>query len=421
MTVTANTTPSETPATAATRFRSITLIVAILAFLSLGLPDGALGVAWPSIRASFGLSLSQLGTLLTASMLGYLFASALSGRIVSAVGVGHVLTLSTALMAASAAGYALSPGWWAMVACAVGAGMGSGAIDAGLNAYAAHHFSPRATNWMHATFGFGATTGPLLMTALIARGSSWRWGYAIIAALMTALAVTFLATHRVWRDDAEGAADSGGSAADAAKAEPRAAAAQSMHPLRRPRVWVGIALFFVYTGLEFSTGQWAYSVLTQSRGVRPTIAGTAVGLFWGSLTAGRIVLGGLTTWVSHTLILRCAVIGAPFAALCIASRGHYAINIAGLMLMGFTLAPIFPLMISVTPQRVGTRDASHAVGYQIAAAALGGAGLPALAGILAKWHGLEMIGPYLVAVAMMFLALHEIVLRLAPNDGSRAA
>jgi fucose permease len=420
MTATTSNRRSEPTGTAGTKSRSITLIVAILAFLSLGLPDGALGVAWPSIRTSFGLSLSQLGTLLTASMLGYLFASALSGRIVQAIGVGHLLTLSTALMAASAAGYALSPGWWSMVGCAVGAGMGSGAIDAGLNAYAAHHFSPRATNWMHATFGFGATTGPLLMTALIARGSSWRWGYAVIAGLMTALAVAFLATHRVWRDDGEPAAD-GAAAPDAASAEPHAGAAELMHPLRRPRVWVGIALFFVYTGLEFSTGQWAYSVLTQSRGVRPAIAGTAVGLFWGSLTAGRIVLGGLTTWVSHTLILRCAVVGAPFAALCIASRGHYAINIAGLMLMGFTLAPIFPLMISVTPQRVGTRDASHAVGYQIAAAALGGAGLPALAGIVAKSHGLEVIGPYLVAVAVMFLVLHEIVLRLAPSDASRAA
>ena len=400
--------------TRTSRSRSITLIVAILAFLSLGLPDGALGVAWPSIRTSFGVSLSQLGTLLTASMLGYLFASALNGRIVLAIGVGHLLTLSTAVMAASAAGYALSPGWWAMVGCAVGAGMGSGAIDAGLNAYAAHHFTPRATNWMHAMFGFGATTGPLLMTALIARGASWRWGYAIIAALMTALAVTFLATHRVWRDDADGAADGAG-AVDAAEAKLHAAV-EPLHPLRRPRVWVGIVLFFVYTGLEFSTGQWAYSVLTQSRGVQPAIAGTAVGLFWGSLTAGRIVLGGLTTWVSHTLILRCAVVGAPFAALCIASRDHYAVNIIGLMLMGFTLAPIFPLMISVTPQRVGTRDASHAVGYQIAAAALGGAGLPALAGILAKSYGLEVIGPYLIAVAMMFLALHEVVLRLAPGD-----
>ena len=184
--------------TAASAPRSITLIIAILAFVSLGLPDGALGVAWPSIRGTFSLSLSQLGTLLTASMLGYLFASTVSGKLVAVLGVGHLLTLSTALMAAAAAGYALSPTWWVMIACGVGAGLGSGAIDAGLNAYAAHHFTPRAVNWMHATFGLGATTGPLLMTALVTRDASWRWGYATIAALMAALAVTFVLTHRVW-------------------------------------------------------------------------------------------------------------------------------------------------------------------------------------------------------------------------------
>jgi fucose permease len=399
------------PPATASKSRPITVVVAILAFVSLGLPDGALGVAWPSIRATFGLSLSQLGTLLTAAMLGYLAASATSGRSVQLLGVGHLLTLSTALMAVSAAGYALAPAWWVMVGCAVGAGLGSGAIDAGLNAYAAHHFSPRVTNWMHATFGLGATTGPLLMTALITRGASWRWGYAIIAVVMTALAATFLLTHRAWGNGNDGGA------IDAHERDPADAPAR-VHPLRRLRVWAGVALFFVYTGLEFSAAQWAFSYLTQSRGVAMALAGTAVGLFWGSLTAGRIVLGGLTAWVSHGLILRCTVAFAPVAALCIAWRGaHATINIAGLMLMGFTLAPIFPLMISATPRRVGPRDAAHAVGYQIAAAALGGAALPALAGVIAKAHGLEVIGPYLIAVACVLLVLHETVLRLAPADG----
>ncbi len=390
---------------------SITLIVALLAFLSLGLPDGALGVAWPSIRATFSLSLSQLGTLLAASMSGYLVASALSGRIVQAVGVGHLLTLSTALMAISAAGYALAPAWWTMIGCAVGAGLGSGAIDAGLNAYAAHHFTPRAVNWMHATFGIGATAGPLLMTALITRDASWRWGYAIIATLMAALAFTFIATHRVWGNGATAAPH---------PEEPHNGAggsATTLQILRRPRIWAGIALFFVYACLEFTAGQWAFSLLTQSRGVPTAIAGTAVGLFWASLTVGRIVLGGLTTWVSHTLILRWAIWLAPLGAACIGWRGPYVVNIVGLMLLGFTLAPIFPLMISATPRRVGTRDASHAVGYQIAAAALGGAGGPALAGLIAKSQGLEILGPFLFIVACVLLALHEAVLRMTTARG----
>ena len=35
-----------------------------LAFVSLGLPDGLIGVAWPSIRAYFHLLLDALGSLL---------------------------------------------------------------------------------------------------------------------------------------------------------------------------------------------------------------------------------------------------------------------------------------------------------------------------------------------------------------------
>jgi len=38
--------------------------LAYLAFVSLGLPDGLIGVAWPSIRAHFNLPVDALGWLL---------------------------------------------------------------------------------------------------------------------------------------------------------------------------------------------------------------------------------------------------------------------------------------------------------------------------------------------------------------------
>lgn len=40
--------------------------LAYIAFISLGMPDGLLGVAWPSIRADFSIPLDALGMLLTA-------------------------------------------------------------------------------------------------------------------------------------------------------------------------------------------------------------------------------------------------------------------------------------------------------------------------------------------------------------------
>jgi hypothetical protein len=47
------------------RRRSGLLLVglAYLGFVSIGLPDGLLGVAWPSIRAYFDLPLDALGAL----------------------------------------------------------------------------------------------------------------------------------------------------------------------------------------------------------------------------------------------------------------------------------------------------------------------------------------------------------------------
>src|SRR5262249_8241699 len=51
------------------RGRALLLGVAFLSFVSLGLPDGGLGVAWPSGRATCGLPVGHLGVLLIDAML----------------------------------------------------------------------------------------------------------------------------------------------------------------------------------------------------------------------------------------------------------------------------------------------------------------------------------------------------------------
>jgi fucose permease len=118
-------------------------LIALVAFLSLGLPDGVLGVAWPSLRRSFALSMSQLGVLLWAGALGYLASSVASGAVVARLGLGRTLVASSAATAASALGYAVAPSWAVIVASAGVAGIGAGAIDAGVNAFAAARLSPR--------------------------------------------------------------------------------------------------------------------------------------------------------------------------------------------------------------------------------------------------------------------------------------
>jgi len=74
---------------------------------------------------------------------------------------------------------------------------------------------------------------------------------------------------------------------------------------------------------------------------------------------------------------------------------------------------VFPLTISATPLRLGRGYATHAIGFQIAAACMGGAALPAAGGVLARVYGLEAITAFQLAVAGVLLALHEAVLAMA--------
>src|SRR5262245_42399715 len=173
--------------------------IAFLAFVSLGLPDGVLGVAWPSIRRAFGLPISQLGVLLSAAMSGYLLSSFGSGAVVARIGIGRVLLACSGLTAVSTATYALAPAWPGMIAAGGAAGLGAGGIDAAINAFAAVRFSPRVVTWLHASYGVGAMAGPLVMSAALTSGFGWRWGYGLIACALAAMALCFAATAKLWQ------------------------------------------------------------------------------------------------------------------------------------------------------------------------------------------------------------------------------
>jgi fucose permease len=372
--------------------RRSTSLLALLAFLSLGLPDGVLGVAWPSLRRSFALPMSHLGVLLAAAMVGYLGSSVASGALVGRLGLGRVLVASSVVSAASAVGYALAPHWGVVVASAVLAGLGAGAIDAGVNAFAAARLSPRVTTWLHASYGIGATLGPLLTGTVLTATGSWRAAYALVGIVLLVMAAGFARTERRWQVDPE--------LSRAPRAAPGIAGT-----LREAAVWRSIGIFFVYAGLEVGIGQWAYGWLVEGRQVAPGVGAAWVAAYWGCLTAGRIGLGALTTRVRPETILRASVAGIPPGVLVLWAGVGPARGGAGLAILGLALAAIFPLLISATPDRIGAARATHAIGFQVAAFYVGTATLPGAAGLLVGRLGLDALGPFLLGTACLFAVL----------------
>ena len=90
---------------------TLLLGLAYLGFVSLGLPDAVLGVAWPSVRGVFALPQSGLGLILIALATGFFVSSTLAGRLLRRLGVGRLLAVSTGLVTLALAGYALAPTW----------------------------------------------------------------------------------------------------------------------------------------------------------------------------------------------------------------------------------------------------------------------------------------------------------------------
>ena len=378
--------------------------LAFVAFVSLGLPDGVLGVAWPSLRRTFDRPIDQLGLVLLSTMGGYLVSSFSAGAVLARLGVGRLLVTSSLLVATSAVAWATTPWWILIVAGAFVSGLGAGAIDAAINAFAASRFTPRVMTWLHACWGLGAMIGPLVLTVVIAFGHGWRLGYLLLAASLLGMAACFHLTLGLWQLPASTTARS---------TEAGSVAAPLRDALREPLVRGNALLFFLYAGAEASAGQWAYSLLTEARGMAPAAAGIAASAYWGSIFAGRLASGLVVHHVSPATLLRLSMAGAPFAALVVCVTRAGSAGAAGLFALGLLLAPVFPLLISETPSRVGEQYAAHAVGFQIfSAATLGGAALPALAGILARHLGLESLGPLLLAATLALLLLHQ---RAAPR------
>jgi fucose permease len=384
------------------RPRLALICLAYIGFISLGLPDGILGVAWPSIRTSFSLSLDALGSLLVASTAGYTLSSFNSGRILARISVGVLLTLSAGATAISLVGYAIAPSWWVLIGFGFLSGLGAGAIDSGLNTYVATHFSPRILNWLHASYGVGTTAGPLIMTSVLDANHPWQWGYLIVATVQFLLIGCFAVTRDWWR--VPHTASSQSPSTDAVQT-------RTMSTLRLPVVWIGIFVFFMYTGVEVTVGQWTYSLFTQTRSISTTIAGQWVSIYWGSFTIGRVLFGAIVNRAPINFLLRLCMTSVVLGAALIWLNIANFLTVFGLMLIGFALAPIFPSLIATTPERLGSKHVANAVGFQVAAATIGAAVLPSLAGVLSGYFGLEVISIIIFVGTLFLFVLFEILVR----------
>lgn len=387
------------------------MLLSFTAFVSLGLPDGLLGVVWPQVSRSFQVPLSVLPLVQVAMVLGFQVASLSAYRLSRRLGIGRMLALCALVSAASLALQTAAPAFVFFVLVSSGLGLGGGAIDASMNAYAARHYSPSLLNWLHAFYGVGAALGPFVASAILAAGYGWRVSLLTVAAALSVFALFFVWRRHHW-DEPE--APGGTAAADpsARSDDPGHTAVESKVPLREH---LGLLVFLVYTGVEVSLGVWGFSYYHLGLGEPEVATASAAGMYWFGLTIGRMAFAIVLAYVPLGIILYTGLSGLALTITAmVLLPGAPALLM--LPLCGLFLAPIFPLLVKATDGRVAPNLVAKIVGRQIAAANLGSVIVPLVGGAIVAVSGATgLLWLFVGSTAVLVVAIAAIVRQPGPG------
>jgi fucose permease len=88
------------------------LVLIYFAFVSLGLPDGLLGAAWPSMYQAMGVPVSFAGYVTMVIAGGTIISSLSSDRLSQKISTQWILVVSVALTAIAIFGFSFSSEYW---------------------------------------------------------------------------------------------------------------------------------------------------------------------------------------------------------------------------------------------------------------------------------------------------------------------
>lgn len=372
-----------------------TLAVCIASLFALGLFYGALGPLLPQFSRRVGAPVEAVGAMFTALFLGALTLQLAGGWLNERLGLRFMVALGSGLLAAAVLGITLSPTLPVLLACAFLAGAGQGSLDASTNVLVPAVFGERsvsAVNLLHFAFGAGAVLSPV-MTSLL----SSVWGDSIPLLWVAAAlgAVNALATLR-W-------------AIDPKVARAHQASAMAGNAIySRSVLWLLSLLLFLGVGVEMGVGGWTTVYASRTTSLPVGAVAMLVSGFWLALTAGRLLGAALGVCLTSRRLAMLAIAATCLgSAMLVGGSGSIAWTVAGTLVTGFGVGPIFPTIVVMGTESF-PMAASRAVSVIISVSSVGGMLLPPLQGLL-----LERVDPR-ASVALVAAASCLMMLLVTP-------
>ena len=357
----------------------MTITVAyFVAFIVLGIVTASLGPTLPGLAEQTGAQLSQISFLFATRSLGYLMGSFLGGRLYDRA-KGHLLiSAALLLMATALALVPVIPLLWLLAIVLLVIGMGEGLLDVGGNTLIVWLHGRKVgpfMNGLHFFFGIGAFLSPVLVAQIILLNGGIRGAYWLFALLVLPVGLWFFRLPSPIAPKAN----------DLEKTVPR---------MNYTLLWGIVAFMALYVGAEVSYGSWIYTY-GLARGISDVNAAYLTSVFWGAFTLSRLISIPVGVRVRPSHILMANFVGALLSlGLIFFWQENLILLWMGTFGFGFSIAPIFPTMLTFAGNRMAITG--RVTGYFFLGATAGGMFLPWFIG-----QCFEKVGPQFVVHALL--------------------
>ena len=369
------------------------------AFIALGLTTSSLGPTLPGLAHSTSSDIGKISFLFVLRSLGYLLGSFNAGHLYDKRPGNPVIAFSLAIIAALLIFVPVIPVLWILAAVLMLVGFAEGTVDVGGNTLLVWLHRDKVgpfMNGLHFTFGIGALLSPIIVAQAIGLTGGIQWAYWTLAILIFPIAVWVLRIPSPQSQVND--------------------VTETIKPAQPVLILLILTFYFLYVGGEVGFGGWIYTYTISTGLGTETSAAYLNSIFWGALTAGRLLSIPIATRMRPGAVLLVNLLGCLASlGLVLLFPGSAAILWIGTIGTGLFMASIFPTMLNLAQSKMTITG--KITSWFFVGASAGGMALPWIVGQL-----FEPVGPKTVILAIfatLALAMLLFVAISFYNNGRR--